>query len=246
MDWRNENGNLSIIPPVSSSYLKERLRKYLSKETKQERATAAKNTFWGYYDNFLLRMDNGSRVHSQKGTPLAKGFIFQFHNLKRHLQKFEAKTGSKLTFEGIDLVFYKKFIDYETITLKLAPNTIGKLITNLKVFLREAYEDNVTTNNIFTHRKFKTINSVSDTVYLTPLEIEEMRELDLSNAPRLDRVRDMFTIGCYTGLRYGDLTSIQPSNIQDGIITIIQGKTGDEVQIPFTGKVLKILDNYGN
>ena len=142
------------------------------------------------------------------------------------------------------MVFYKKFVDYLTINLKLSPNTIGKLITNLNVFLREAYEDRVTTNNTFTYRKFKTINFKSDTVYLNLTEIKEMQDLNLTGSPRLERVRDMFVIGCFTGLRFSDLTNIKPENIDNGMIEIIQAKTGNPVVIPFTGNVLEILEKY--
>ncbi len=243
-DWSNENSSKEVIAPLPGYILKERLRKYLSKETKEEREAKEKTSFWGYNATFLMRMENGTRVHNEKGTPLAKGTIFQFHNLKRHLQNFETKTGFKLTFENIDMVFYKKFVDYLTITLKLSPNTIGKLITNLKVFLREAYEDRVTTNNTFTYRKFKTINFKSDTVYLNLTEIKEMQDLNLNSSPRLERVRDMFIIGCFTGLRYSDLTNIKPENIENGMIEIVQAKTGNPVVIPFTNNVLQILERY--
>ena len=91
------------IPALDPDILKDKLRKYLSKETKEERAEKFRNTFWGYNATFLSRMENGTRVHNEKGTPLAPGTIFQFHNLKRHLQNFEIKTGFKLTFENIDL-----------------------------------------------------------------------------------------------------------------------------------------------
>lgn len=245
-DWINENSSKREIPVLPTDILKTKLRKYLSKENKEEREENIKNTFWGYYATFLNRMENGTRVHSVKGSPLSKRTIFQFHNLKRHLQNFESKTGEKITFENIDLVFYKKFMDYLTIKLKLGPNTIGKLITNLKVFLRDAFEDKLTTNNTFTYRKFKSINFKSDTVYLNLAEIKEIQNLDLSAAPRLDRVRDMFIIGCYTGLRYSDLTKIQPKNIENGMIEITQAKTGNVVVIPFTNDVLQILEKYQN
>ncbi len=246
MDWKDQKSNEKEIPPIPTEILKQKLRKYLSQETKQEREEKEKSTFWGYYDTFLQRMENGTRVHTEKGTPLAKGTIFQFHNLKRHLQKFEKSTGRKITFEIIDLVFYKKFVDHLTMKLKLGPNTIGKLITNLKVFMREAFEDGLTTNNKFTHRKFKSINFTSDTVYLNLSEIREMQSLDLTTAPRLDRVRDMFIIGCYTGLRFGDIISIRQGNIDNGMITLTQAKTNNVVIIPFGEDVKKILEKYGN
>ena len=54
-----------------------------------------------------------------------------------------------MDFENIDLNFYKNLVDYLTIKLKQAPNTIGKLITNLKVFLREALEDGINHKQYF-------------------------------------------------------------------------------------------------
>lgn len=130
-------------------------------------------------------MENGTRVHLEKGTPIAPKTIFQFHNLKRHLQNFEQKKSFIIEFDNIDMNFYKKFVDYLTIKLKLAPNTIGKLITNLKVFLREALEDGLTSNNIFTHWKFKSINYKSDTIYLTTDEINALQDLDLTKQPAM-------------------------------------------------------------
>jgi integrase len=244
INWKNKHSNQKAIPPIPCEVLKSELRKYLSKETKQEREENKKTTFWGYYDTFLNRMENGTRTHFDKGTPLAKGTIFQFHNLKRHLQNFESKTGFKINFENIDLVFYKKFLDHLTIKLNLSPNTIGKLITNLKVFLREALEEKLTSNNAFTFRKFKSINFKSDTVYLDLTEIKEIQELKLTAFPRLERVRDMFIIGCFTGLRYSDLVRIKPKNINDGMIELKQFKTGNDVFIPITKDVLQILEKY--
>lgn len=245
-DWINQHSQKIAIPLLPTVLLKEKLRGYLSKENKLERADNLKNSFWGNYENFLFRMENGTRVHLEKGTPIAAKTIFQFHNLKRHLQDFEKKANFKMEFENIDMVFYKKLVDYLTINLKLAPNTIGKLITNLKVYLREALEDGLTANNIFTHRKFKSISSKSDTVYLDKIEIKELQNLDLAKHPRLDRVRDMFVIGCYTGLRFSDLTRIQPQHIENGMITIEQSKTGYEVIIPMVKEVLPILEKYNN
>ncbi|MEP6947715.1 MAG: phage integrase SAM-like domain-containing protein [Ginsengibacter sp.] len=246
LDWKKLNSDKAEIPPIPSHVLKEKLRKYLTKITKDERKEKEKFTFWGYYENFLHRMENGTRVHLEKGTPLASKTIFQFHNLKRHLINFEQREKFKIDFENIDLNFYKKFVDYLTIKLQVGPNTIGKLITNLKVFLREALEDGITANNVFTHRKFKSLNFKSDTVYLTTAEIKEMQNLDLAGQPRYDRVRDTFVIGCYTGLRFSDLIKIQPHHIENGMIEITQTKTQNAVVIPMVKDVVQILEKYKN
>lgn len=245
-DWINQHSKKSAIPLLPSELLKDKLRKYLSKENKEEREQNLKTSFWGSYDNFLYRMENGTRVHLEKGTPIAPKTIFQFHNLKRHLQNFEKNTQFKIEFESIDMNFYKKFVDYLTIKLKLAPNTIGKLITNIKVFMREAFEDGLTTNNTFTHRKFKSINFKSDTIYLTTDEIKALQNLDLSKQPRYERVRDMFVVGCYTALRHSDLSKIKPENIENGMIDMVQTKTDKQVIIPMAKDVIEILAKYNN
>ncbi|MEO6232891.1 MAG: site-specific integrase [Ferruginibacter sp.] len=245
-DWIDQHSKQSVIPLLPISVLKEKLRKYLSKENKQEREQNLQTSFWGNYDNFLFRMKNGTRVHLEKGTPMAPKTIFQFENLKRHLQNFEKKTNFKIEFENIDMNFYKKFVDYLTIKLNLTPNTIGKLITNLKVYMREALEDGLTTNNTFTHRKFKSINSKSDTVYLTIDEVKALQDLDLSKQPRYERVRDMFVIGCYTALRHSDLSKVKPENIANGMIDMVQTKTGKQVIIPMAKVVVDILAKYSN
>lgn len=190
-------------------------------------------------------MENGTRVHSGKGTPMAPKTIFQFHNLKRHLQNFQKKQKT-FEFESIDMVFYKSFVDHLTIKLKMAPNTIGKLITNLKVFMREALEDGLTTNNIFTHRKFKSVTSKSDTVYLNKDEIKALLAIDLSKQPRYEKVRDIFVVGCYIALRHSDLSKIKPENIENGMIDMIQTKTGKQVIIPMLNEVVTILEKYNN
>jgi integrase len=246
LEWREQHANEKEIQPLPGEVLKEQLRKYLSQETKQERQDNEKRTFWSYYNLFIERMEAGTRVNTKDGKPLAKGTIFQFHNLKRHLKEFEKAKSCILTFEKVDISFYKNFVDHLTIKKRLGPNTIGKLITNLKVFLREAFEEGLTTNNKFSHKSFKSINHTSDTVYLTLAEIKQIQGLDLSASPRLERVRDYFIIGCYTGLRFSDIISIRPGNVNDGMITLTQAKTGDVVVIPFGKEVETILDKYGN
>ena len=122
LDWKKLNTGKTVVPPIPDNILKESLRKYFTKPTKEEKEENLNRSFWGYYGNFLLRMENGTRVHLEKGTPIAPRTIFQFHNLKRHLENFEAKTRFKVDFERIDLNFYKKFVDYLTIELQVAPN----------------------------------------------------------------------------------------------------------------------------
>ena len=246
LDWSKKHSSTGIVPIIPPTYLKENLNKYFTKTTKDQREEHNQKSFWGYYNQFLTRMNNGTRVHLSKGTPMAPKTIFQFENLKRHLENYQKSKKTKIEFDKIDLTFYNDFVEYLTTKLKLAPNTIGKLITNLKVFLREAFDEGITTNNIFTNRRFRSNSSLADTIYLTPLEIKEILNLDLKTNLKLDRVRDMFIIGCYTGLRFSDIVNIKPEHINDGMIEITQAKTKEKVAIPLTKEVERILSKYNN
>ena len=79
-------------------------------------------------------------------------------------------------------------------------------------------------------------------------ELEKFEKLDLSASPRLEKVRDLFLIGCYTGLRFSDFTQIKPENIitEKSIIQVRTQKTGERVSIPLHRTVKKILAKYDN
>lgn len=154
-----------------------------------------------------------------------------------HLCAFEKVSRRMIEFESIDMKFYYGFVDYLTQVKKLAINTIGKLITNIKVLMREAVEVGYTTNMEFTHRRFRSVSIETDAVYLTETEIIELRKLDLSPCKRLESVRDLFLIGCYTGLRFSDLSQLSIEAVSNNILTLIQVKTGDRVYIPLKNEV---------
>jgi integrase len=246
LEWTKKHSITGEVPIIPPTLIKENLDRYFTKTTKEEREEDSKKSFWGYYNQFLSRMKNGTRVHLSKGTPMAPKTIFQFDNLKRHLENFQRTKKVTIDFHKIDLTFYNDFVEYLTTKLKLAPNTIGKLITNLKVFLREAFDEGITTNNIFANRRFRSNSSLADTIYLTPIEINEILNLDLKTNLKLDRVRDMFIIGCYTGLRFSDIVNIKPEHINDGMIEITQVKTKETVAIPMTKEVERVLNKYNN
>lgn len=244
--WKSEGLNINKAPSAKLSYLQDCVRNFIGRlnEKELEKVKVKAYSFWGYFDTLLSRMDNGSRGNLKTGKPLAIKTVFQFHNLKRHLINFEKYTKAKIDFLNINQAFYKAFSEYLTIKLNNSPNTIGKLMTNLKIVLREAYEDGVTKNDFFRSRAFISPNSVSDTIYLNQVEVNTLLALDLTKNPSLERVRDVFIIGCYTGLRFSDLMQISPECINANMIQLVQVKTGSKVLVPIRPIVLQVLNKY--
>lgn len=89
---------------------------------------------------------------------------------------------------------------------------------------------------------------MKDRIYLSKDEIQALFDMPLTGFD--DTVRDVFLIGCYTGLRYSDLSRITESCIgktENGtpVIRIIQHKTKSPVIIPILDdNLIVLLEKY--
>ena len=116
---------------------------------------------------------------------------------------------------------------------QLSHNTIGNHIQILKTLLNEATDRGLNERLDFRSRKFKRPYEEVEGIYLKKSELEKLHKLDLSHKPNLERVRDLFLIGCHTGLRYSDFSQILPSNITSNkvgkFLTVRTLKTDEKV-----------------
>lgn len=96
----------------------------------------------------------------------------------------------------------------------------------------------------FRSKKFKVLKEDSDSVYLNEEEITRLYNLDLSKTERLDKTRDLFIIGCWTGLRFGDLSQVNRDNIKDDFLTVRTKKTDQKIVIPLHHLVKSTLEKY--
>lgn len=195
-------------------------------------------TLLKFIDNFIKE----SEVHKKEGT------VKVYKTAFKYLKEYSSYLNKEIDFDVITLEFYNQYIAYLSTQHQLAANTVGKHIKTLKTFMNEATDRGYNTNLEFKKRKFKTLREESDSIYLSVDELERFDKLDLSASPRLERVRDLFLIGCYTGLRFSDFTEIKPENIimEKSIIQVRTQKTGERVSIPLHKTVKKILAKHNN
>jgi len=163
----------------------------------------------------------------------------------RLLREFKESKGTSLHFDAIDLDFYDAFINYLK-DLEYSQNSMGNHIKNIKVFMREAFERGLTKNVFFRSRRFKRLEEESTSIYLNKEELQTLTNLDLSKNERLDKIRDLFIVGCYTGLRFSDLTQLKIENInkQKSVIKVRTQKTDETVIVPIKKIVGQIIDKY--
>ncbi|WP_421808689.1 tyrosine-type recombinase/integrase [Flagellimonas sp.] len=188
-----------------------------------------------YMDKFL----------DHKKGKIADVTLRSYKQTKKLLERFN----SNLDFDSIDLKFYDDFVLFLEEDDK-SLNTIGKHIKNLKVFLRSATQDGINKNMVFTRSDFKAPKEQTTAIYLDDEELTKLANHDLSAFPNLDKARDIFIIGCYTGQRVSDYNGLTKKNmvVRNGIpfFQIKQKKTKKEVLCPITTEIQQILNKPKN
>lgn len=71
--------------------------------------------------------------------------------------------------------------------------------------MNDATERGINKSISYRSKKFQLSGESIEKVYLTESELESLANLDLSKNTRLERVRDLFLIDCWTGLIFSDL-----------------------------------------
>jgi integrase len=199
-------------------------------------------TFIEFFEQFIEE-----RASSPK---YALATIKVYRTTFNHLVDYKQRKFKALDFDNIDLDFFQKYTTYLFNKKQFSTNHVNKIITTLKTVLNEATERDVNANMKYKSKKFRIPKEDAKNIYLTIEELKQLNELDLSKNSRLERVRDLFLVGCFTGLRFSDFTSIRPEHLQevDGIriIDIFTQKTKQPVTIPIHPIVEAIFKKYND
>jgi hypothetical protein len=173
--------------------------------------------------------------------------------MKKHLIAFQEYIGYKITFDRFDAVFYEQFVRYltfdfplmrRTILLKgLKVNTVGKTIKQLKTFIKDRIQKKVIP--YIDLSSFKCLEEDVEGVFLDWKELSKIYHLDLSSNPCLIKYRDLFIVGCLTGFRFSDYSTLSLHHLKNGMLHVRQTKTGATVVVPLREDARKILvDKY--
>jgi integrase len=236
--------NQDIVPSVTQ--IKEKYIEYLSNPKKK----ASTTQFWTVFDEFILAKEDSVKTETKNDYDQA---------LRKHLKDAEAKNEIQLTFNSLRnnggfVQKLEKYLLEDAINSKgekgFALNSVGKQMKNLKAFLNWCFEYDKTvpfsTKHIVKHQE------EVDNVYLSYEEIDKIIDLKLEDE-ELEKVRDLFIIGCETALRYSDLTRIKPEHIIGDDIHIIPTKKNNSIIsinkkliIPISSRLRLILNKLNN
>ena len=239
----NENlaGGRILTPDLLRSALNERLKaRPVNKPIKEKKVTLKE-----YFDIYINELPN--RVN-RKGHKLSKSMVTKYGTIKNLFIDFCDFEGREYDFQDMNESFYKRFSAFMINQKKYAVNTYGRNFKFLKTILNEASklnENGIRYNEFSEYKTCATgIHEESDSIYLTESELKKLYNLDLTSKPGLEKVRDLFLVGCYTGLRFSDYTSIQPEDIKVDRLRVMDIKTKSKVVIPLAPVVKQILEKY--
>lgn len=197
--------------------------------------------FFDFIDKFIEEAD--SRTYTT-GRKISKGTILAYKNTLRILKEYQSSKRRIINFDTIDLDFYYDFVEYLKDKEGFSQNTVGKHIKTIKAFLNDATERGYNKNLAFKSKRFKILSEKTESIFLTEDELKDIYSLDLTANTRLEKVRDLFIIGCYTGLRFSDFSALNTNNFEGDDIVIQTKKTGVPVRIPIHPFVREIINKY--
>ena len=205
------------------------LEKY---ESKEEITVSPELDFFKCFDDYI---DKGKPI---KTYNTIKGQV----TVRNYLETFAKEKGFKITFDIIDEGFFELLRDYSYQTKEIKQNYFCKIIKVLKSFLNWATDKGYNSTRDF--EKFKASDHDIDIIYLSFEELMKLYNKDMKS-DKLSQVRDFYCMGCFTGLRFSDLSKLHLANISDDHIVISIQKTKTQNHAIKLNKYAKeILNKY--
>jgi integrase len=190
----------------------------------------------------LLEFVELSLVEKSKESSANAATIKTLRKFRNNLYLYATEKRATLSFQEIGQPFFhdfKAWLYSEPRNLQI--NYVHKIFSVLKMLMKDAKRRGYHSNEAF--ETFSIKKEKTTKIALSFPELEAMFSLNLSENTRLERVRDLFLIGAYSGLRFSDFSRLSPEHIveNDGekMIEIKTRKTGELVIIP----LFPILDN---
>ena len=192
-----------------------------------------KLTFFEAFDEYL-------KYKSVDGAPRS---ITGYNTTKNFLKDFETKMSLKIKFSSINMNFFDELKLYSYGYRNISDNYFAKNISVLKTFLNWAIERNYTESNL--HLKFSVSEKEKEVIYLTVDELLHLFNFDFKS-DRLNKARDIYCFGCFTGLRVSDISQLTRDHIVDGQIVKKIQKTQKLETIPINKFAAQILERYSD
>jgi len=123
------------------------------------------------------------------------------------------------------------------------PNTISKNFKFLRQFLNHLHNEDILKSSKYRRLQYpKEVETFA--VVLSREEVIQLINYQ-PETPSLVRVKDLFLILIYTGLRFSDAIRISKSWVKGEFLIVNTQKTGERISIPIHHKLKELLSVYG-
>lgn len=166
--------------------------------------------------------------------------VIKLNTIKNHLRVFLGK--KKMYLVEYNQTFINKLTHYWEQKVGLQPNTIHKNFRFILLFLNYLRKEGVIESEFY--KDFQYPRQVeTNTIVLSKVEVRLLIEY-IPKTESQGRIRDLFLILIYTGLRFGDAIRINRSWLRNGFLYVNTQKTGEKVSIPLHSRLKDILTKY--
>jgi integrase len=207
--------------------------------------SAPKDTLVGFIDQFVQDCETGVRL-SPKRQKLKRSSISSYKTTQTLLVKFQNHTKTVIQLKDFSQSVIDKFSDFLIIDEEFAMNTHAKSMMDLLQIIKYAVKHKKIPAAKMVELEFDTRREETDSIYLTEDEILQLLNINEFDEPLHEQVRDVFVLGCFTGMRFSDYSTIDTTAIRNNRLEFVQKKTGGKVTIPIHPVVNTILKKYDN
>ncbi|MEI8098430.1 MAG: tyrosine-type recombinase/integrase [Sediminibacterium sp.] len=202
-----------------------------------------KESFNSFFDHFYNDCANGIRL-TPKRQRLKPTALYSYINSKKMFAKFQKEKGYDIALSDFKQEHIDAFGDYMINDLEIAMNTHSKAMMEIMQVIKYAVKLKKLPSSRLSELEFDTRREETDSIYLKESELLELLQVKDFDEPIHEMVRDVFVIGCFTGMRFSDYTTIDTAAIQENRLSFIQQKTGGRVTLPIHPVVNTILNKY--
>lgn len=231
----------------------------ISKRTK----TLSHQDFFYLLDFFITANSKGMRTQ-KNGKRIKHETNYKYINLKRLLSVFCKEKQFEMKLYLVNnltraennnakkywVEFYKKFTSFLYDDKKYIDNYVSINIKSLRVFFNYLQIDlNIPVGNF--HKQFYVFTEQIQIVVLRPEQLNYLiydEDLNARLDPSLLIIKDLFVFGCTVALRFSDLMSLKPHNVEcvngNYYLKVKSNKTGVYTSVKLPNYAIDIIDKY--
>ena len=232
------NGKMIVNPDI----FKQKVLNMVKPE-KHTVEIVAKTSLFDFMDLFIKDSERGVRLKDNEYR-IEENSIKPYRTTRLHFSNFQKQIGKSFLISDLNQELHDQFSSYLILELDLSKNAHSKYIMVFSLVAKYAAKKKLIPLSVVNEIEFNTSREDTDNIYLNETEIQLIMDLKELKNKGEEQVRDLFVLGCYTGLRFSNYSQLNLEYLNDGKLTTIQQKTKKKVTIPVHANVKLIISKY--